>query len=367
MLNLAARDNINLWGVRRQGTTLKGCCLAKDYRHLRVPVRKSGMRMHVAERHGAPFIARRYRARAGLALGLAIYVAVLQVFSQRIWVVEVRGNQTVSTEEILTAMEEFGVQEGADLSNLDINSLQMASLKTLPDLAWCVVNLSGSVAYVDVTERIPTPELSNSDSPSNIKATADGRIVSVEVYTGQAMVKAGDAVAKGMLLVSGVVDSKVGPMLRRSQASILAETTRTLEVCVPLTETLSLPTGQVISRPYIHLFTLDIPLFTSGQIEKEYTVTAGRHLLPVNGISLPVGLISQCYEIMEPVVVERSEGEAAQLAAEQLADAVSHDLADAEITAQVENGGIQDGCYVMTGVYTCIEEIGTEVLIEIVE
>ena len=55
------------------------------------------------------------------------------------------------------------------------------------------------------------------------------------------MVQAGDAVTRDTLLISGVVESKTGPLLRRSSGRVIAETSRTLTAEVPLEETLLLP------------------------------------------------------------------------------------------------------------------------------
>ncbi|MDD2417710.1 MAG: sporulation protein YqfD [Oscillospiraceae bacterium] len=360
LLNLAARDNIELWGVKRRGVILEACCPVRQYKRLRSPARKSGMRIHVTQRYGVPFTIRRYRSRAGLVVGLAAFYFVLQLFSQRIWVVEVRGNNKVDPEEILAVMQEFGVNEGADLSKLDVASLQLKALQKLPNLAWCAVNLQGSIAFIDVTERVPTPQLSDHQRPSNIKATRDGRIVSVEVYTGQSLVSKGDAVAKGMLLVSGVIDSKVGPIFRRSQARILASTARRLEVSVPLKETLLIPSGRTVFRPSLYLFTLKIPLYTNGKIEQKNKLTISKNMLNVNHIDLPVGFISHNYQLLEPGEVVRSEQEAQILAKKMLQDKKENELAGAEIVTTDEKGEIKNGCYVITGRYDCIENICME-------
>ena len=100
LLNLAAREEIQLWGICRQGITLTACCRAKDYKRLRQPARKACMRMRVRERHGAPFFLRRYHARAGIAVGLAAYILLLHFFSQRIWAIDVIGNEKLSDREI---------------------------------------------------------------------------------------------------------------------------------------------------------------------------------------------------------------------------------------------------------------------------
>ena len=223
-----------------------------------------------------------------------------------------------------------------------------------------MVNLKGSVAYVEVTERIPTPELSNATEPSNLKAARDGRIVSVEAYTGQAMVKPGDAVTQGMLLISGVVETTAGPVFRRSQGKVLAQTDRRIEVSVPLQEEKLLPTGRQLLRPSLKLFTIEIPLFTDGPIEGQTSLTVERHIARANGVELPVGVISRRYDFLEPTLVTRTEDEAKALAAARLADRVKSELSAAEITDRHETGELRDGCYVLTGEYVCIENIGVE-------
>lgn len=360
LLNLAARDEISLWGVKRKGIRMIVCCPVREYRRLRSPAHRAGMRMHVIERHGLPFILHRYRARAGVGAGFVVFIFVLQVLSQRIWVVKVRGNKKLDADKILSVMEQYGVREGADLKKLDIPNLQLEALRNLPDLGWCTVNLNGSVAYIDVSERIPSPELPKTSPPSNIKATCDGRIVSVTAYSGQAVVHKGDAVAKGMLLVSGVIESKIGPILQRSQARVLAETTRQFESSVPLRETCMLPSGRVINRPYLHFFSLNIPLYTDGPIDEENIATTSRHPLTANGINLPVGFINRRYELLQQTEIVRTEEEAAQLAKQQIDEDVKNELSAAQILSSNDDETVRDGCYVLKSEYLCIMDIGVE-------
>ena len=360
LLNLAAREGIDLWGVRRKGEKLYASCPARQYRLLKSPARRTGMRIKIKKKHGVPFSMRRYRSRPGLLAGLAFFAALLWFLSGRVWVVEVRGNNKVSREEILKVMGELGVSEGKSLLGLDIPTLQLQALQKLPKLAWCVVNLQGSVAYIDVTERIPAPKMSDTNRPSNIKAARDGRIVSIEVYTGQAMVQKGDAVAEGMLLVSGVVESSVGPIFKRSQAKILARTQRQLKVSVPLKETRLLPSGRRILQPYLYFFTLRIPMFTNGEIGQENRLKATETMLNVNGKNLPVGIINRTYELLEPNEIIRTEPKARELAQKLLDEKKKTELKSAEIVSADEKGRVSNGEYVLTGKYVCIEDICVE-------
>lgn len=360
LLNLIARENITIWGVGCRGIKLIACCPMREYHRLRSPARRAGMRMHVVEKHGAPVFLRRYRARTGIVAGFASFILILQLLSQRIWVIEVRGNDKVSAKEILAAMDELGVREGMDLSRLDIPALQLEAIKKLPELGWCTVNLNGSVAYIDVAERVTAPERTNNSQPSNIKAAHDGRIISIEAYSGQAMVQKGDTVTTGTLLVSGVIESKIGPILQRSQAKVLAETTHRIEVRIPLHETCIQPSGRVIFRPCFHLFSLNIPLYTDGPIDDEYSLTVERHLLTANGMDLPIGFINRRYILWQKAEVTRTEEEAASLAEQQLDEKANNELSAAQITSSDKNAVVQDDSYILTGEYKCVEDIGKE-------
>lgn len=360
LLNLAAHQDIPLWGVSRRGGSLSAYCFARHYRRMRPLARRTGMRIRLKKKHGVPFFLRRYRGRAGLAVGAAVYLLLLQLLSQRIWVVQVEGNERVSSEEILSVVAEMGVREGADGDSLDIPTLQLASLQQLPDLAWITVNLSGSTARVEVSERIPTPELSDPNRPSNLKAARDGIIVKLEVTGGQAMVQKGDAVVKDMLLVSGVVDNTAGAVLKRSQGRVLAQTERELEVRIPLQETRLLPTGRSVYRPTLHLFGLYIPLYTDGEVEGDYALTVRRHPLIAYQTILPLGYNEEIYTMLSPQEVRYSEEEAASLAAARLDERERSELAGAEIQSSTRSGRVENNLYILTGRYACIEDIGVE-------
>jgi len=361
LLNLSARGGIDLWSMSRSGITLSACCPARAYRSLRAPARRAGMCMHVTERHGAPFFLRRWQKRTGIIAGVIVFAVIINIFSSRIWVIQVRGNDTVSSEQITAVLEKYGICEGVNPSRLVTEQIQLEAIGELPELAWFTVNLSGSTAYIDVAERVDAPEMVPSDAPSNIKAACDGRIISVEAYTGQALVNPGDAVIKGALLVSGVVESKTGAMFRRSHAKIMAETHREIEVVIPLSETVSQPVGEAIFRPYLHLFSLDIPLFTDGVIDATVYPDGVINRAPVtiNGIPLPIGFVYTQYEKHEAVTITRTEQQAAALATDKLAE-LELDFGAAEIRMATRTGELRGDVYVLTGRYECIEDIAME-------
>lgn len=360
LLNGAAKGGFALWNSCRQGVRMTTCCYARQYKRLRPLAKKACVRMRVLERHGLPFFFHRYRARAGLAAGVLVYALLLQFLSGRIWIVSIEGNEQVKEASIREVLEPLGVREGGDFKKLDVPSLQLTALQSLPDLTWLAVNLEGSTVHVKVRERGSHAPMEDDAFPSNIKAARDGRILKIEVTSGQAMVQAGDAVTKDTLLIGGVVESKTGPLMKRSSGRVIAETSRSLTVEVPLEETLLLPTGDSIFRPVFTLFGIRVPLFTDGTIPKEHALETHRHMLTAYGKALPVGFVCDRYTLLEPSPVSRTEEEAAELAAALLHERELAELGRAEITASDRTGRVENGVYSLTGTYVCIEDIGVE-------
>lgn len=360
LLNLAARGGVTLWNTGRHGASLQACCFARKYKKLRPFARRAGVRLHVRRRHGLPFFAHRYRARAGVVIGVALYAILLHGLSQQIWVIQISGNQTVPDKQIYKVMEELGVRKGVKMDTLDIQLLQIEALQRLPDLVWLTVNPEGSVAHIEVAERQEPPDIVDKNAASNIKAARDGRIVRMEVYGGQAVVKEGDAVVKDMLLVSGVVDTAVGPVLRKSTAKIFAETSRSATISVPLRETKLLPDGTIIYRPTLQLFQFGIPLYADGPLEGEYQLVEKAHPLMAKGMALPFGLINRYYHRLTPTEIVRTEQEAAALAEERLADWEKLEMDGVEIRERRCSGQIQGDAYVLTVAYDCVEDIAVE-------
>lgn len=320
LISDAAAAGISLSDSRRRQETLIACCPARDYRRLRPLARRACMRLRVRRKSGLYFRLFPYRKRIGLPVGLLLATLLLFTLSQRIWIVQAEGNTAVSDGDILSAMETLGVYPGCRIRSLDMEWLRVQALTALPQLSYISVNPSGCVARIAVTERDPTPSIQDfTRNYSNLVAARDGRILSIEVYSGQTAVTVGQGVTGGMLLVGGAVESASGnTVFRRSAGRILAETTRTLTVTVPLEETLLLPDGQTVFRPMCRFLAWDIPLFGSSALTDSYAVTEYQHL-PKNGeLTLPIGFIHRYYAHLSPTHVLRTADEASLLAEERL-------------------------------------------------
>ncbi len=361
LLNELTRANIPVWRVQCREEWIRFSCLARDYRLLRPYARRACVRLRVRQKHGLPFWVFRYRHRRGLLLGAVLFVAILYLLAPRIWVVQVVGNTNTPTEDILAVTEEMGVQIGATMDSLDIKHLQINGLDELPTLAWITVNPSGCVARVEVTERSPTPEVLDLSQPSDIVALRDGRILWMEVRSGQRLVMDGEAVTAGTKLISGRVESELGEKLYRSYGQVWAETRRQITVTVPLVYLRQEPTGQSIFRPTWRFLFWDIPLYSSGPLPENVLHRQITHFLTAKEMTLPLGVTHDYYQLTRTVKVARTRQQAETLAQQQLAQEERALFLPGKYTQLSREGTVQGEHFVLTATYRCEEDIASEV------
>ena len=356
-INYVTQRGFSLWNIRRIGERLYCSCAAAEYVALKPLARRACVRMRIGAKHGIPFLLKPLRRRNGLLVGLLVFLVVLQGLSSRIWVVEVSGNKRVSEETVLSTLQSLGVYEGARFSKVDLPQLQLEALQQLPELTWLTVNQMGSTAKVEVHEREETPPIEKKE-PANVSATHDGVIVEIHAVSGQPAVKVGDAVTKDSLLISGVVDSKVGPLLKRAAGTVKARMEEKLSVEVPFTETVPKKEARVIEETSFYFFGFHVPLFAQVEHEGEYVQSTEKKPLCVYGRKLPIGVSVKRYEFTETETIKRSEKEALQLAKKRLCEEEKKVFAEAVIeTTQIQEIRTETG-WKLVGKYRLVREIG---------
>lgn len=361
LLNAVTMAQIAAWNVRRKGESVRFSCLAGDYRALRPLARKACVRMRVRHKHGLPFWRHRYRRRKGLLVGLALYLFVLAWLSPRIWVIEVSGNSVTSTEEILAIAQQHGVVLGARMDDVDVKGMQIGGTKDTPTLSFITVNPSHCVARIEVTEREQSPPPLDLSQPSDVVALRDGRILQMEVYGGQKLVKVGEAVTAGTRLVTGRVETEMGEQLYRSYGEIWAETRRQITVTVPLTFSYTEPTGEVICQPTITFLFWKIPLYSKLPLQTKSRQYQASHFLTVNKTVLPLGVTNTYRMPVKTVTSTRTEEQAQALAQQQLAEKEAALFLPESFAELSRYEGVEDGVYILRVDYLCRENIAVEV------
>lgn len=361
LLNEIARGQVSVWGVRRREEWTRFSCFAFDYRRLRRPARRACVRMRVTRKHGLPFLLHRYRHRKGLLVGAALYVALLALLAPRIWVIRVTGCTDADQAAILEQAAAVGVEIGKRMDAIDIKALEINGLSHLPELSFITVNPEGCVASVEVTERLPTPQVLDLSQPSDMVALRDGVVLSKTVVSGEDRVLVGEAVKAGTVLIAGRVETEVGEKLYRSYGQVWAQTERQITVSVPLVYRRLEVAEPVTVRPTLTFLCWDIPLYAPGPTAEGCLYRRQEHFLTADGMTLPLGITNEYYIPTRQVRAARTAAQARALATAELQQREQTLFAACEYTEVSRDEGVKGNAYTLTVHYRCRENIAVEV------
>jgi similar to stage IV sporulation protein len=356
--NLLLEQGILTWNPRLCDGYVTLCVLRSEYKRLVLP---DSIKVEVVREVGLPQYFRRYRNRPGIAAGALLFAVTLYLSTMFIWDIEIKGAENIPEEEITEKLAALGCGVGSFIPSINFYELCNDYLAETGNVSWISVNLRGTVAYVELRERVMPEESEISDTPANIVAASDGIVERVEVYSGIAAVKAGDPVEKGQLLISGIIDSTaVGYRAIRAKGKVIAQTAALLEVEVPLDTTEKVYTGNTYNEKTIKIFGKSINLFIKGRnfYEKYDTIEEIRNVTLFDDLRLPMTVRTVTYREYTEQKRTMTEAEAASVAALRLSEEFAERFARADILSRTVESGLDGGVYRITCEVSCSEDIG---------
>jgi len=264
----------------------------RDFKYIRKVSFKKGIRVHIIERKGIPFITERYKKRWGIPIGILIFFVTIQILSGYIWIIEVEGNHKVKNDEILSICEEIGITVGIKQDGIYQKLKREELLQKTDELAWASLNIEGCRLTVNVTE---VKEPVGNKKYSNLKASHDGIIERIDIVSGNSVVKVRDVVKKGDLLVSGIVETADITRFVNSKGTIIAKTQREIVLEEKFTQTVKVTTGKVKNKSVLNFFGVKIPLFL-GSEDGLYNESLKEETLKLFGQALPIKIHKKRFE-----------------------------------------------------------------------
>ena len=173
---------------------------------IRSIARKTKTRPVIRRRIGFPFYFQKYKKRKALLLGIVTGCLMIYVMSLFIWNISIEGQSYYTEEAMLTYLKEQGVFCGILKSKIDCKNIEEKIRLSYPDIGWVSVEMEGTSLNLKMVEtNMPVP-YEMIDVPSHLVASHKGKIVSIMTRSGTPLVKKGDEVEKGDVLVSGVLE-----------------------------------------------------------------------------------------------------------------------------------------------------------------
>ena len=258
-----------------------------------------------------------------------MFFVFLFFMSRFIWSVEVVGANEQNKLKAEKALDEIGIKNGVLSEKIDVKNLRNELLLKVNELSWAAINIEGCDVTVNVTETEKKDNILN--EPSNLVSEYDGIIVSVEAIKGSAAVTVGEAVRKGDLLISGVLEyNDLYTELVRARGKVMAEITESIKVSQPLKVTEKVKTGEEKKLTLIDFFGLKIPLFLGG-VNGKFEVSSTKTPVKLFGKKLPIEIITNKYSFYEEENMYFSKANALTLARKTLDEKLEKFIGEGKI------------------------------------
>lgn len=303
-LNLCAQNQIDFWDVRRLAPDLvRATVRIQGFRQLRRFARRTMCTVHIVEKRGMPFQARRLRPRAALWGGAVLCAALLWAACQMVWTIDVSGCDQALQAEALELARQAGLRPGVPSGGIDGEQVRDYLMTHSDRFSFVAVNIRGSQAQLLVHGRVPVPEMTPVDQPCDVVADKTGIIASIRVKAGAAMKKAGETVMEGELLAAGTIVSAQGEVYQvHAMADVELRTWHTLQTLMPTSLTAKTPTGRQKTRWWL---VVGSRRFRLSPIEKEPfqwydTFIEKKPLRLTEHTVLPIALVRRRYVEYQP-------------------------------------------------------------------
>lgn len=362
-VNICARNHVDFRDMRRtgEGKTEMTVSLPGYVKLRRVARDTGGFEVRIVRRHGAPFMLWKLRRRYTLLAGLLLCAVLLGLSTLFVWQIDVVGNETVPTSEILAALREEGVDIGTCILDIKNKWISNSMLLRIPELSFITLNSQGSRIEVVVREEIPRPELVDPDVPVAVYAKKAGIITRMEVNEGWAVRQTGETVDVGDELVEPWVPIGAGYMTR-ARARVWARTWYELRLKMPLETVRKTYTGEKKTRTAIILGGKRINFYISGgnpYTDCDKMIVYTPLTLP-GGAVLPLTVIREQFEEYETYTDTLTEESAKAILSAQLLAKLEDAIGDGSITSTEFESSLEDGILTVTLHAECLEQIAAE-------
>ena len=210
-MNLCTNAGILLWDIAGFEQYYEMNISVTDFFSIRKIVRKTKTRVAVLKRYGLPFLMKDAKKRSIFIAGLTGCILFLIVMSRFLWAIDFEGNEQITEDMLMRFLRQEGITYGVSLSKIEFERLEENLRETFDRITWTSFRTDGTKLTVSIRENdLPDKKLQKTEAKTwkygaDLSAVKTGTVCQILTRSGVPMVKAGDIVEKGSVLVSGQI------------------------------------------------------------------------------------------------------------------------------------------------------------------
>ena len=311
VMNKATSIKLFIWNIKRDKSTIIYANVGiKDFKALAQIAKEDKCKISIIKKKGLPFIFNKYKKRKIFAILIAIISIAILALSNFIWNIEVEGLENIPKDELIENLKTNGLEIGKLKKKLDCSKIINQIRLKRNDISWIGIELKGTNAIVKVVEAQAKPELIDEEDYCNMVSIKDAQIVKVSAINGTPVVKEGDIVTKGQILIAGWMEGKyTGTRYVHASGEVKAKVCYKEKIKIELNQTISDKTGKKENKYKIKFNNFEINFYkTLSKFEKYDTIYTSNKLKIFSNFYLPIEVIKLTnYELTEKQITYGTE------------------------------------------------------------
>ena len=203
-VNLMWKNGVHIKNLKKENiTTMIMDVNLRDYDKIEEIAKKTKTKIKITKRRGFAFFLIKIKRRIALVLGILLFMGILYYLSTFIWNIEISVDHNLSPYEIRQQLSSFGIKPGINKRNVNVYDIEEKLIKNNENIMWVRARVEGAKLKISAAERQSPPNIIAEGSPCNLVARKDGEVVRVYTKAGTSVVKKGDMIRKGQVLVKG--------------------------------------------------------------------------------------------------------------------------------------------------------------------
>ena len=368
-INNCINRKIFLWAIKRKNTTLITANISiRQFKKIRTIAKKTNCKININSKKGLPIILHRYRKRKILLILLIPILLSVLTSSLYIWNIEIVGLNNIKQEELILQLKEEGIDIGKKKSNIDTKSVISNIRLKRKDISWMSVDLKGTNVIITIVESEKKPDMVDENKYCNIIADKKGIITKISADRGTAIVKVGDIIEKGDVLIGGYMEGKyTGTRYVHAKGDVKARIWYTKKMESGFVREIIEETGNKKNIYSINFNNFKINLYKSlPNFENYDTINETKKIKLFNNFYLPIAIEKTTYIEQEKTKITYGKEELQEILISKLQEQFIQDgIENLNVTNKIVNFYDKNSSIEIEMTYEVEENIGIENEIEV--
>lgn len=363
-INICNKQKIFLWNLKRSKTTIIYTNVSiKDFKKLKPIAQKTKCKIKIKSKKGLPFIFNKYKKRKIFVIGLAMVLITIFTLSKFIWNIEVIGNEKINDDEIIQIANENNLKIGKFKNKVDTKKIINKLRLERDDIAWIGIEIKGTNAIIKIVESIPKPNIIDDEEFCNIVATKDAIIKKISAQNGTPVVKEGEIVKKGTVIIAGWLEGKyTGTRYVHATGSVQGKVWYTQKERIYFKQQKKEQTGNVENKYSLNINNFKINFNKGVSKFKNYdTIETNKKVKLFSNFYLPIELIKITNTEVNITDITYTLEEAKNIGIEKAKQELNNKIENLDNILSIQINDSQTSEYIEVEVtYEMLENIGTK-------